>query len=405
MLNMRRENRKIMIALIFIMMAWAIKLFPFKFGGWNQMMLGFSYRYGFIQRGFIGSVLDLISMIFHIPLRYMRYIYGVSTMGAFTLLLLLCVYRSIAAERIDPIIRKFLIYMAILFFVGPGWVTNYNNFALTDVWLLMISVPGMYAVMKEKNLWVAVLAPVVAVLIHPEYVFLYFSLILGPFFYKTWVEKQFRKRFLNWMCMSFLCGSAIFCYMMFFAQAKAGVTLEDVMDRVAIVVNRSVADISHFESVVNGVLFRKGDVTNGLKVDTNGYQVLFVVMLVMYSPFIFEIYKYWKTATENAGGVLYALLPLLGVITAVPIYVLKNDYGRWTYAVFFYEFALIWILNLFEDKNIKTATKKFMEGLSIHKVYYIFLTFYAIISSPIEQNLLNPIIANVEQMCWKVFIR
>ena len=75
MKRISRENRNFLLVLIGITVIWSISLFPFKFGGWNQIMLAFSYRYGFIQRAFIGSVIDLISTVFHIPLIYMRYLY------------------------------------------------------------------------------------------------------------------------------------------------------------------------------------------------------------------------------------------------------------------------------------------------------------------------------------------
>lgn len=403
-----RRNRNVILMLIFIMAVWAVKLFPFKFGGWNQITLGFSYRFGFIQRGFLGSVLDLVSTIFHIPLKYMRYIYGILTMGIFTLLVLFGAYKGISKKETDSTTRSFFVCMAVFFFAGPGWNTNYDNFALTDVWLLLMSVLGTYFVAKGKHLWIAVVAAVIGVLIHSGYVFLYFNLILVMFVYKIWLEKDtWNKKNFIWLCASFLIVSGLFAYMMFFSQVKSGVTLEDVMNRVAIVVDKPVSEISNHEYLINGTLFRTGDATSGLNIDTQGYWLLFIVIVVMFSPFIYEIYRYWKDAAGSAKGhakgrsVLYALLPL-GALTVIPMYVMKCDYGRWTYAVFFYEFVLIWALNMLGDKHVEAATHSFMDRLNAHKPYYAVLFLYAVISGPIEQNLINSIISNIEQFGWKI---
>ena len=151
-----RDNGKFLMILIAIMAVWAVSLFPFKFGGWNQIMLAFSYRFGFIQRAFIGSVIDLISTVFHIPLKYMRYLYGVATVGIFTIGALLLVNRALNLFMDDGRMKHFYKGMALIFFMGPGWCTNYNNFALTDMWLPMFSLIGVYAVIKGKWIWVCI---------------------------------------------------------------------------------------------------------------------------------------------------------------------------------------------------------------------------------------------------------
>lgn len=94
------KNKNFMICLFLVMLVQAVRYFPFKFGGWNQVQLSFSYEYGFIQRGFLGTLLNLTSRIFHIPWGYMRYIHAFLTMGTFTLLMLWLVYRALREEEI-----------------------------------------------------------------------------------------------------------------------------------------------------------------------------------------------------------------------------------------------------------------------------------------------------------------
>lgn len=400
-----RENRNFLIVLVGIIIIWSVSLFPFKFGGWNQIMLAFSYRYGFIQRAFIGSVIDLISTICHIPLRYMRYLYGIFTVGIFTVGALFLVYKALKSTEDDSVTNRFFKGMALVFFMGAGWCTNYNNFALTDMWLPMLSLIGVYVIVKEKHVWISLITTIICVLIHPAYVFLYFNLVLAAFFYKTFMEKEkLDKKNLIWMIIVFLIGSILFLYMMFFAHAKAGVSVDDVMQRAAVVVDKSVEEISNHESTVQGYLIRDGGY-NGMLLVINNYWLLLVVAIVSFSPFIFEIYYYWRAAYKEAkknkgtAAIFYMFLPL-GVITTIPMYIMHCDYGRWTYAVYFYEFAIVWLFNLVGDNFVKKASQELIKKISAKKAYYLLLLFYAVIMGPFEQNLINPIISKIETFCW-----
>lgn len=403
-MKVNRDNRNFLIILIGVMSIWAVSLFPFKFGGWNQIMLAFSYRYGFIQRAFIGSVIDLVSTVCHIPLKYMRYIYGISTLGIFTLGALFIAYKALEMSNGDKTANRFYKGMAIVFFMGPGWCTNYNNFALTDMWLPMVSLVGVYFIIKGKYVWVSIITTAICVMIHPAYVFMYFNLILAAYFYKIFREND--KNNIAWMFIVFATGSFMFLYMMFFSHARGGVTSEEVMQRAAVIVGKSAEEIMNHEPTVRGYLMRDGNVS-GVQLVINSYWLLLIVIILMFSPFIFEICRYWTNAYKEAknsgvrGCAVYALLPL-GAFTAIPMYIMHNDYGRWTYAVFFYEFAIIWLLNLLNDSNIKKATDNLMKRISSNKAYYMFLIFYAAVSGPFEQNLINPIISMIETLGWKV---
>lgn len=124
-------------------------------------------------------------------------------------------------------------------------------------------------------------------------------------------------------------------------------------------------------------------------------------MLLVFSPFINEVFRYWKNVIKNAKqdsvtkAVVYALMPF-GIVTTIPMCVMHNDYGRWTYAVFFYEFTIIWVINYIEDKNVVAAPHVFMKRSKAHWLYYFFLIFYAVILDPFEQNLINPVISLIE---------
>ncbi|MDE6362775.1 MAG: hypothetical protein K2L86_00665 [Lachnospiraceae bacterium] len=412
------KNKRFIGYLILIMLVQAIRYFPFKFGGWNQVQLSFSYEYGFIQRGFLGTLLNLTSKIFHIPWGYMRYVHAFLTMGTFTLLILWIAYKTLGMERLDAEARRFLTGLALVFFMGPGWSTNYSNFALMELWLPILSILGMYLLLKGKMLWCIPVIAVVCELIHTGYVFLYFNLIIMVFVYKILLDNHVgtesadnrrfvtqhshTKMYVFYGIVTFVLTSVLFLYMMFAATAREGITIEYVIERTAEFMHKPIEEIETQRELIQGYLFRDGGFS-GIALDIKDYWLLLIVMLVMFSPFIYEVYYYWKLVVREAGkqGKFYALIPS-GIVTVIPMYIMHCDYGRWTYAVFFYEFACIWLLNMTCDRAVKTATSKMMERIDANRTYYLVLLFYAGISGAFAQNLINPMVSMIESYGWKV---
>jgi hypothetical protein len=392
-------RQKFIMLLIMIIIIQTIRYFPFKFGGWNQIQLSFSYRYGFIQRAFLGTILDIISTFCHIPWKYMRYIYGIFTMGTFTLLTLCIANKSLCKTK-DTIISSFLSGLALVFFIGPGWCTIYSNFALTDIWLTMISVAAVYLILREKHLWLIPILSAICVLIHTAYVFLCFNLVLAALFYKIFLKPSAkRNKHIASAIISFFTASCLFLYMMFFAKAKQGITLDYVMERTSEFVSKSLSDVEQHRYTVQGYLFRDGG-DSGITLNINSYWLILVIMLIMFSPFIYEVYRYWKYVVIETNA-LYGLIPF-GIVTSIPMYIMHNDYGRWTYQVFFYEFACIWFLNLLNDEGVIKATHKMYENIQKDKTYYIVLLFYAGICGAFSQNLINPMVETLESYAWKI---
>jgi hypothetical protein len=335
----------------------------------------------------------------------MRYIYGISTMGIFTLMVLIIVYKMIKNEKCSTVTKYFLAGLSLAFFMGPGWSTNYSNFALTDLWLPIISVLAVYLILKEKYIWIVPVLSCICLLIHTAYVFLYFNIVLFAFWYKIIVADKKKTTYIVSAIVSLISVSALFIYMMFFAHAREGISPDYVMARAAEFVSKTVDEIEMHRSTVLGYLFREGDFT-GISFYISSYWLLLVVMIIMFGPFIYELCNYWKYVVTEAKACgrnkfLYGVIPF-GCITTIPMYIMHCDYGRWTYAVFFYEFACIWILNILNDECIIKATKHMYDRIINNKVYFIVLLFYAGVSGAFSQNLVNPMISTIESYGWKI---
>ncbi len=430
-----KQNKQFYFVIIATMIAQAIRYFPFKFGGWNQIMLSFSYRYGFIQRGFLGSILDIISTVFHIPWGYMRYIYGIFSVGFYSVLYLYIVYKALEKEKQSDV-GFFLKGLTLAFYMGPGWVANYSNFGLTDIWVQMCSIYAVYLLAKNKHAWLSIVVCCVGVLIYPAYVFTYWNLVLVFGFYLAFMaSKKLNRKHLIILVLNLLCVGTVFMYTQFFAHVKPGITMDYIVERTAEFVDKTPEEVAKNHSgTIQDFIFKDmptdGKIGNE-DVDVSGAEVvseeqgiankifggwtfyifsfglLLVAMAILFVPFFVEIFRYWGLVAQNAKKQgtklywLYALFPL-GSLTVVPCYILLNDYGRYTNGAFIYEFGIIWLMNRVRDEHVVQATEEYVKRVWANKAYYIFLVCYAAINGTFHQNLINELVSTVETYLWKV---
>lgn len=433
-----KENKSFYFCILATMMAQAIRYFPFKFGGWNQIMLSFSYRYGFIQRAFLGTILDIISTVFHIPLGYMRYVYGIVTVAFYSALYLYILFKVLEKEKTADA-KFFFKGLALAFFMGPGWVANYSNFALIDVWIELCSLLAVYFLVKDKYKWCSIIICCIGVLIYPGYVFTYWNIVVVFVFYKAFiVSAKVNKRYLILLLANIVCVGALCGYTLLGAKVKEEISIDYVMERTAEFVGKPVEEVQNHKGTIYALIFKNTVVevdsedveeTNAIEeneistidlsinnaegifstwhIYIKEYGLLLVAMTVLFAPFFYEIFKYWKLVVRYAklNGWrkywLYALIPF-GALTIVPCYIVLNDYGRYTNAAFLYEFIMIWLFNMIHDEYVVQATSEYVKKVQENKCYYVFLLCYAAINGTFHQNLINELVSTVETYLWKV---
>lgn len=400
------NDAKFLILIFMIMVMQAIRYYPFKFGGWNQIMLSFTYRYGLIQRAFIGTILDIESTLFHIPLKYMRYIYGIFTVAVWSFICLIISKKAITTIN-DKQINNFLKGLTLAFFIGPGWVSYYSIFGITDVWLALISFLLVYLVIKEKYVYGIIILVIIAELIHPGYVFLFFNFPMIIIVYKAMLVKdKFDAKYIWLFGINALVASALFFILFLFAHAKDGINIEYVMGRTAEFVGKTVEEIENHRPTINDFLFRSGG-DGGIRCLIQSWGFLIVGMIIAFLPFFYEIYRYWLNvycvAKENKMRFSWYFFVIpFGTVTLVPVYIMQNDYGRWTHAGLIYEVGIIVVMIFMKDKNVLEGTKRYMAYVKLHKWYYVTLIAYAGICGAFDQNLINSLVSTIEQTIWKV---
>lgn len=396
-----RSGGRYVLLLLALACAGSLRYFHFNFGGWPQVVQTFTYAYGFIQRALIGTVIDLVSRGLHIPLGHMRLLYALFTTAAFLLVLLAFFHWASTRPGQSPLARKMLMALGVLFFSGPGWTTYYYDFGHTDVWLIIPTVLLLYLAYR-KQYWALLVIPAVCLLIHPGYIFMYYGVAVAAALYALLTDGGNRRKVLLWSALSLLCCGALFVYFQFFSHVRAGVTLEDVADRVELYFRSSPNSAEHTAECfleVYGGFFKS--YLFGMKYDLDFFRGFkyygreLALALVLYSPFFLELIRYFSDVRRAAAqrgraiAVVHALLPWIGIVAALPLFFMQVDYGRWCYDVFFYEFALMFYGNLQEDPAFLAASAALRERASRLRPWFSFLLIYWVSLGMIHQNYIN----------------
>jgi len=393
---------KVPLLYLFIIAVQVIRYTPFKFGGWNHIQMSFSYSYGFIQRGFLGTVIELISTICKISSSTTRVIFCCFGELLFLTSIIFFFLKTIKLASNTTLSRgNLLLGLSILFLIGPGWSTYYYNFGHSDIYLISLTLFACYLLITDFMSFLIIPITALCVLIHQGYIFMFLNIILVLLIYKVLYLSniaQHKKYYLILFVISLLLCSILFVYLQYYSHARDGITVKYVQERAANFVHTSVRKIG-YDDEIKVCLFRGNyhDSLRGLR----AYWLHAIVAILLYSPFLLSVVTYWKDVTKKSlsgideqikpmkvQNIFYFIIPW-GFVTTLPLYVMQYDYGRWTYAAFLYEFMVIYIFNFLGDSNFISATERLIVRIKKYPFYFVVYIAYISALGAFEQNWIN----------------
>jgi hypothetical protein len=353
-------------------------------------VLTFSYSYGFISRGLLGTVLKLLTSIFGMTLSS-SIINMFSWAGTiiFSLTLILFFKRVIGelSQKGWENTQLNIILFILVFTAGAGFSTYFNDFGRFDIYMIICTVVCCRLLISDTFIWLVIPLTVLCILIHQGYIFMFFNVVLALLLYKLCLTTNDRKRSAKLFAVltaSLILCSAMFLYFQFYSHTVAGLTYEQVYGFAKQVLG---SEYVHTE-IIQQELFGKK-----IHMDIMKEIRQLPLALITYSPFIYVLIKLWKRVREKAKDkrdmFTYTLLPL-GFLTAMPLFI-HMDYGRWFYAMFFYEFILILSLVAMKDTPVRQAVDETFGELRRRPIVSGLLVSYAIFLGPFYVTVINQI--------------
>lgn len=342
------------LSFIFMMILFAIfcafRYFDHEINPQGTTVFAFSYKYGFISRGLLGTIWQVLNKILPFDIMNFESIYNftifITVIWFATILWFIYVCLQKCNEKNERNMKYLASFIAVFSF--PMFVTT-ENFGRTDEYLMIMTVLCLILIVLEKCEWLVVPLTTICVIMHHGYVFMYLNMILVLFFYKILMNEGKRKKYIVLFSLTFIIGSAFFLYFEFFSHPEGvGIHEEIVALSKQLAQDGESYSVSMVDHEILGLDVFEAEWVYHL---INYASIPFT--LVIYSPYIIIaisfLVRLFKGKTAKEKWIYFAVA--VGSLTTIPQFILKVDYGRYLFAIFFYYIAVVMCLIALGDKH------------------------------------------------------
>lgn len=271
---------------------------PFlRIPGWPSQELTISYPYGFVRRGLMGSLVAIMSQLFHVELFTM--ILFVQLLGTAVFVGLLFFFFYLVMKESD---NTSVVIMILLFLAMGGIGFYFADWGEMDIFMLSVTIIACMLIIKDKYVWLIPFLAAVCVMIHEGYVLMYLGIILALLLYRVTVETDERKKKKYWLCLfsTGLIAAVLFIYFYFFSVSVSKNHIDEIIVNSEIflqsqVYTRNLKYIYEGTALPNCAMWVDGAPT------PNFFIRMFAVVLniLVCLPVISIIVDFWKMVLKN----------------------------------------------------------------------------------------------------------
>ena len=394
-----RSNRIYLYAVMLYMVLCVLIYWDHRLDIMNTTVYAFSYKYGFMPRGVLGSFLLLYDSV--VPFDAISYntIYFISEIATAILFVMLLWFIIAVFSRVSDrqlVAAKGLMAPFILISI-PFFVTV-DMFGRLDVFLIILTLLCLILIIYEKAEWLIIPAVTLAGLIHEGFVFMNLNIILVLLLYKCIFKKERRRYYIVILALTFILPSVIFLYCEFFSHNFDEAVYNECF---ALAEKVSLDNIPHREVLLHEIL----------GADVAGLEVIYriwnfedsVIFLPLFSPYIVlmvAVFRRYAKSAKNATDKFITFIVLAGPLTLVPELILKCDYGRYVYAILFYYLAIFLVLLALRDKRVEETVSVWKGIVLRHKVLSLLGIAYLFVFIPFKGYRICDIVTFITEQIW-----
>lgn len=406
--KVKKENIQFIIMWIWIAIVLCIRYYDGEIKNINGTMMAFHYGYGFISRGFIGSIYAMLDKIlpgsmYTYPMA-MKFIQLMT--GMFLVMLMAFVY--LCQKKVKKSAYKSTEYLILFLtiFAVPMFVSKYN-FGRLDLYLVMISLLGTMLLIQEKAEWLIIPLTAMGIMIHQGYAFMYYNILLVLVFYK-WMSATDTKKRKKYQIIFFT--SLVICVVLFFwfevfSHVNGEAIVGDIC-RNATGICQDSPDGEYHKDVIDHEILGI-DLTAKERPWQLMNRVQFPFFILMFLPYIIIAVGFfkrvWKSAEDTRSRLKYLAL-ILGALTMLPEFVIKVDYGRWIFAVICYYCIVVLALAAMGDEVITNSMETTHSRLNRTLPLAILLLLYAVLFQPCMDVCINDVVGDIAQFLNQHFL-
>lgn len=394
---MTKKEKREEVIFIFVMLVFAavysMKEYEHIFSGYNTTLFAFSYQYGFISRGLLGTIWQGLDALLPWNLMSYKAIYLFSGLMNIIYIFLLITVCVLCIRKADVKQKRTMYYMS--FFLGivcfPVYWTD-ENYGRLDVYLMILTLLSMILIIKEKWEWMVIPFCIIATMLHQGFVFTSVNIILVLFWYKAFMRPEQRKKYIMLFTLTFLSVSVLFVYFEFLSHVGGQEVANDIMEKAKAI---SIDGQSYNTSLINHEILGKGVFMDEWWFHKYNYEAT-IFFIIFFIPFILMGVRFLKGLVKDAKNKWPYLLIALGASTLVPQIVLKVDYGRYSYYAFFYYIMAVMACLAMKDEHVVFELANTKERLRRHMISPELLLLYIMLFMPFLDVLYSDVIDKVK---------
>lgn len=343
----------------------------------NNTAMAFSYEYGFISRGLIGTIYQLLDKLIPVNMMTPKALFVFMHVVTAVFIIEVFLFFAYTLHRCNAVSKNLIIHLAISFTIWtvPIFVAL-DGLGRLDIYCLSLSLIMAYLIITQKYECLVPVLSAISMLIHHGNVFMFMNIPLVLMIYRVLSEKEKtkRKHYIILFMFTFVTVSVLFLYFEFFSHTAGQAAYEAIIED---------AKKLNFFNYYHEGLVRKEILGISVAESEVIFKIVNIVELPMFIvimlPQIIMVCKIYRNAIKksvNSMDRVKYLCVFAGSITVVPELVLKCDYGRYMYFIITY-YAIMFISVIAMNDNIITAELlDFEERLTAKSSKKIYIFYY-----------------------------
>jgi len=345
----------------FLALAISFAFYDGTVNAYNSTLLAFWYKYGLISRGLAGTLYHGFTFFTGLEaddyltvLHYTQCVYLVLLVVSF--LFAIALLKQVRVQYKRPVMLGLFVYEI---FVFPMF-SHEENFGRLDTYLLILTLLAFLILLKDRWLWLLVPISFMGILFHQGYAFMYYNFLLAALFYRMKKGDSARRRkYGAVLVISLLVCVTAFFYLELFSHGNASSYGEEIIASAEAMSE----DGDYHEDVIDKEIY-------GIDITDRETEYRYIALtslgafLVIFSPYLMIFGRFLKgfLAGEKKEKGLYRFLAL-GGLTLLPLYILKVDYGRWTFALIMYYLLMYLWFYAVEDRGFSEYSGTFFQNI------------------------------------------
>jgi hypothetical protein len=379
----KRRNAKQLLVLFLFAFALSTRYYVGIVNCLNTTQYAFSYKYGLISRGFLGSVVRLVNWVFSINLlNYDGMVQIAMFLNTLYLLVLFIFFWKILSRIPQSLENRILVLFYVFgIFAFPEYLTE-ENFGRSDICLVMITLICCFLLLKEKGEWLILPLIAVAMAIHQGYILMFFHVVLVILFVRCFDKEGKEKRKYQILFVSgLLLAVVLLFYFNFFSHQTNMDLYDEIYDNASSYAHDGVVQYNLILHEIFGISPAQDEWDEHIH-NFVEFPVFFALML----PYLISAFRFFRNVLREAQGKekLKYLAVAFGAATILPDLIVKIDYGRWMFSIIFYYFIIIAMLLAMGDPLIRKHFDAIVDEMKKKPYLVVVLLGYPILFTPLE---------------------